>query len=238
MEQTQLSKSLEDYLEAIYNHKVRNQVVRMKDIAGAMRVKMPSVTEAIRALTAKGLVKHAPYENVELTDAGLNRARNIAHRHAAIKDFLVNVLGLDDAQAEGEACMIEHAIQSDTLDRLMSFVEFARACADDKNLRLEHFQHFARHGEYPAGMNLQDGAHSPITSTRLSDLRPGARGRIAFVSGRGPIRKRLMEMGFTSDTQFEVVRTAPLGDPIEIKLRGYHLSLRKSEANHVEVEVE
>lgn len=237
MEQTQLSKSLEDYLEAIYNHMVRNQVVRMKDIAEAMRVKMPSVTEAINALAARDLVKHAPYENVELTDAGLNRARNIAHRHTAVKDFLVNVLGLNAEHAEGEACMIEHAIQPDTLDRLMSFVEFARACADNENLRLEHFRHFARHGEYPNGLDLHDSGHSPITSTRLSDLRPGARGRIAFVSGRGPVRKRLMEMGFTSDTQFEIVRVAPMGDPIEIKLRGYHLSLRKSEANHVEVEV-
>lgn len=240
-QQARLSRSLEDYLEAIYNLKIRTQVARVKDIADAMGVKMPSVTEAIRSLTAKGLVKHQPYENVELTDEGLERARGIAHRHTAVKEFLVNVLGLESERAEVEACGIEHAIQPDTLDRLLKFAEFARACEDDRALRLEHFQHYTKHGRYPDGCQCPSHhghSHSPITATRLSDLTPGMKGRIAFVSGRGPIRKRLIEMGFTSDTRFEVIRVAPLGDPIEVKIRGYYLSLRKSEANHIEVEVE
>ncbi len=58
------------------------------------------------------------------------------------------------------------------------------------------------------------------------------------MSGVGPVRQRLMEMGVTPNTLFEVVRVAPLGDPIEIKIRGYNLSLRKSEAQHVEVELQ
>ena len=239
--QTSLSRSLEDYLEAIYNLKVRSQFARVKDIADTMNVKMPSVTEAIRSLAAKGLVKHAPYENVELTDGGLDRARGIVHRHMAVKEFLVNVLGLDPERAESEACGIEHAIQPDTLDRLLRFAEFARACEDDGALRLEHFRHFVKHGSYPADCrrpDLHGHSHSPITTTRLGDVLPGSKGRIAFVSGRGPIRKRLMEMGMTSDARFEVIRVAPLGDPIEIKLRGYYLSLRKSEANRIEVEVD
>lgn len=239
--QTRLSRSLEDYLEAIYNLKVRSQIARVKDIADAMNVKMPSVTEAIRSLAAKGLVKHAPYENVELTDNGLDRARGIAHRHTAVKEFLVSVLGLDAASAESEACGIEHAIQPDTLDRLLHFAEFARASEDDRELRLEHFRHFVKHGRYPAdcvGPDQHGHSHSPITATRLSDVSPGAKGRIAFVSGRGPVRKRLMEMGLTSDTRFEVIRVAPMGDPVEIKIRGYYLSMRKNEANHIEVEVD
>lgn len=240
-QETRLSRSLEDYLEAIYNLKIRTQVARVKDIAEAMGVKMPSVTEAIRSLASKGLVKHQPYENVELTDEGLDRARGIAHRHTAVKEFLVNVLGLDEERAESEACGIEHAIQPDTLDRLLSFAEFARACDDDRALRLEHFQHFTKHGYYPSDCRCPSRhghSHSPITATRLSDLAPGSQGRIAFVSGKGPVRKRLMEMGFTPDTRFEVIRVAPMGDPVEIKLRGYHLTLRKTEANHIEVEVE
>jgi DtxR family Mn-dependent transcriptional regulator len=207
---------------------------------------MPSVTEAIRSLSSKGLVKHEPYENVELTEHGLHLAKDIAHRHSAVKDFLVGVLSLDDERAEVEACGIEHAIQPETLDKLLKFADFVRACDDDQSLRLAHFQHFMKHGEYPDNCSVcrgpglrrhRQGRHHSGLTTKLSDLCPGTKGRIAFVAGRGPIRKRLMEMGVTSDTDFEVVRAAPLGDPIEIKIRGYHLSLRKSEAEHIEVQL-
>jgi len=247
----QLSPSMEDYLEAIYNLKIRSQVARVKDIARELDVKMPSVTGAIQSLATKGLVKHEPYEYVELTEEGLDRARGIAHRHAAVKEFLVRVLGLPEAEAESEACGIEHAIRSETLERLLKFVDFVRESGGDHPLRIDHFQHYLKHGKYPAGCKFRGGpgdeprgrgrasSVSPtITSMKLSDLKPGMKGRIAFVSGKGRIRKRLMEMGITADTRFEVVRVAPFGDPVEIKIRNYLLSLRKSEAEHVEVEAE
>lgn len=247
--EAELTRSMEDYLEAIYNLKVRNQIARVKDIASEMNVTMPSVTGALRSLAAKGLVRHEPYESVDLTEHGLHHARDIAHRHSAVKEFLTGTLGLASEIAEEEACGIEHAIRPDTLDRLLKFVEFSRACGGDQPLKLDDFRHYLDHGTYPGGSpELPDadgrharhglGHHRPtITSTKLSELRPGAKGRIAFVSGRGRVRQRLMEMGVTSDTTFEVIRVAPLGDPIEIKLRGYNLSLRRSEARHVEVEL-
>jgi len=237
---TQLSRSMEDYLEAIYNLKVRSQIARVKDIAREMNVRMPSVTGAIRALAEKGLVKHQPYENVELTEAGLTRARGVAHRHSAVREFLIGVLGLDEANAEREACELEHAIAPDTLGRLVKFVDFVRAHGDDLSFRLDDFRAYLRDGHDPDGDTHPGTCFLPptIRSTRLSELCPGNKGRIAFVSGQGAIRKRLLEMGMTSDTRFEVVRIAPLGDPIQIRIRGYNLSLRKSEAEQVEVEVE
>lgn len=245
----ELTRSMEDYLEAIYNLKVRSQVARVKDIAREMKVTMPSVTGAIRSLASRGLVKHQPYETVELTDDGLNHARNIAHRHSAVKEFLMGTLGLKEEDAEREACGIEHAIKPETLEKLLKFVEFVRHCGGNQPFRLDDFRYYLEHGTYPAGSAFEKspphrnrhrfGYEKPtITSTRLSDLEPGAKGRIAFVSGVGPMRQRLMEMGVTPDTLFEVVRVAPLGDPIEIKIRGYNLSLRKSEAQHVEVELQ
>lgn len=245
---SQLSRSMEDYLEAIYNLKVRSQNARVKDIAREMNVKMPSVTGAIRSLAEKGLVKHQPYEFVELTEQGLTQARGVAHRHSTVREFLRSVLGLSAEDAEVEACGIEHAIRPDTLDKLLKFVDFVRTNGSQNPLRLSDFQHYLKFGAYPDGhktqparmTNRQTGCNlrPTITSTKLSELCPGMKGRIAFVSGRGPVRRRLLEMGVTSDTRFEVVRTAPLGDPMEIRLRGYNLSLRKSEAEHIEVEVE
>lgn len=235
-----LSRSMEDYLEAIYNLKVKTQFARVNEIAREMNVRMPSVSGALRALAAKGLVKHQPYESVELTQAGLDRARSVAHRHSAVKEFLSNILGLGEKDAEAEACGLEHGIRPDTLDKLLKFVEFVRAHGDDHSFRLSDFHEYVADGADPDGHIPASACYlSPtIKATKLSDLCPGMRGRIAFVSGQGAIRKRLLEMGMTSDTQFDVVRVAPLGDPIEIKIRGYNLSLRRSEAEHVEVEVE
>jgi len=126
-DEAQLTRSMEDYLEAIYNLKARSDVARVKDIASEMDVKMPSVTGALHALAQKGLVKHDPYDTVELTDEGIDRARSVADRHTAIKRFLVEVLGLRDADAEAEACAIEHVMKPDTLERLLGFLNRARS---------------------------------------------------------------------------------------------------------------
>lgn len=68
---------------------------------------------------------------------------------------------------------------------------------------------------------------------RLSDLRPGERGTIERIIGTGRFRQRLMEMGFVPGTEIEVERLAPLRDPIEYVLKGYHVSLRQEEAERV-----
>jgi ferrous iron transport protein A len=70
----------------------------------------------------------------------------------------------------------------------------------------------------------------------LADLERGARARIVSVAGAPGTSQRLLEMGLTAGTAIEVVRFAPLGDPIEVKVRGYRLSLRAAEARGVLVE--
>lgn len=64
----------------------------------------------------------------------------------------------------------------------------------------------------------------------LSALLVGQRGRVTALELPPEHRQRLLEMGLTVGTEFQVVRYAPMGDPLEIKVRGYHLSLRKREA--------
>jgi len=71
----------------------------------------------------------------------------------------------------------------------------------------------------------------------LKDLNPGQEGTIMSIGQRGPMRKRLMDMGVTPGIKVKVVKVAPLGDPIEINIRGYELSLRKNEAENIEVEL-
>ena len=69
----------------------------------------------------------------------------------------------------------------------------------------------------------------------LSQLSIGEKGVITKVNGEGAIRRRLFDMGITPGAEVYLRKKAPLGDPIEISLRGYELTLRKAEASHVEV---
>jgi ferrous iron transport protein A len=71
---------------------------------------------------------------------------------------------------------------------------------------------------------------------RLAELKPGDRARVTGVGGERDAARRLMDLGLIRGTTVEVVRAAPLGDPIEVKLRGFMLTLRRAEAEHITVE--
>jgi len=77
-----------------------------------------------------------------------------------------------------------------------------------------------------------------LMNLRLSDLKVGEKGVVSRVVGDRATRRRLLDMGLTRGTEVVVVRKAPLGDPIELLLKGYNLSLRKSECENVYVLVE
>lgn len=70
----------------------------------------------------------------------------------------------------------------------------------------------------------------------LSELRKGQTATVARIGGEGPFRRRLLEMGFLRGTQIYVEKYAPLKDPIELILKGYHVSLRVEEAADIQVE--
>ncbi len=70
---------------------------------------------------------------------------------------------------------------------------------------------------------------------KLSELAVGEQGEITRIGAVGEIKKRLLEMGVVRGARLEVERVAPLGDPIEVEIMGYHLSLRNQEAREIEV---
>lgn len=77
--------------------------------------------------------------------------------------------------------------------------------------------------------------HSKKQKT-LRDLKPGQRGTVSSVGGAGAVRRRLVDMGITPGTEVLMRKAAPLGDPLEIHLRGYELSLRRAEAAQIFLE--
>ena len=70
----------------------------------------------------------------------------------------------------------------------------------------------------------------------LRDVKIGERATVVKLDGEGAIRRRIMDMGITKGTQILIKRVAPLGDPIELTVRGYQLSLRKEDAKKILVE--
>jgi Fe2+ transport system protein FeoA len=72
---------------------------------------------------------------------------------------------------------------------------------------------------------------------RLDEFRIGDIGTVIMVEGEGRLRRRLFDMGITPGAKVELKKKAPLGDPLEITVRGYELTLRKSEASQISMEV-
>ena len=70
----------------------------------------------------------------------------------------------------------------------------------------------------------------------LKQIKPGQTAKVLGIKGEGPLKRRIMEMGITKGVEIQVLKAAPLGDPLEVSVRGYNLSLRKADAENIEVE--
>ncbi len=124
----ELTQSLEDYLEAIYELMQEVKNVRCSSIADRLNVKRPSVTSALRSLADKGLVVYSPYVPITLTDLGKQEAEKIIRRHRAMEIFLEKILGVDGKESHESACRLEHAMSGEVTTRLVEFVEFVDSC--------------------------------------------------------------------------------------------------------------
>lgn len=244
---------MEDYLEVIYELCGDGKGVRVKEIADRLGVSLPSVTSALRTLGDAGLVTHERYRAVDLTSAGRARADALVNRHDALVRFLTEILLVDIAIAEAEACRMEHAIGPTTLQRLVNFLQAVRRCprGDPKWLNRLHARWQGQSCDDacdPCVLVLDAplegvaafegrGVESSRRLIPLSAIGPGVQCTVRHMRGRGPNRRRLADMGICRGVPLEVEKVAPLGDPIDIKVRGYHLCLRKDEAAQIMVEV-
>ena len=123
-----LTESMENYLEVILELEKANKVARAKDIADKLQIQRGSVTGALKMLQKKGLINYKPYSFITLSDAGKIIAKEITHRHQVIEEFLVEVLRIAPEIATETACRMEHAIDEDTLERLVCFIDYLRLC--------------------------------------------------------------------------------------------------------------
>jgi len=206
-----LSPALEDYIRVIADlSEQQPRGVRISDIAARLNIAKPSVTQAVADLKKKGLVKQDPYSPVYLTPEGLRKGREVIYKHEVIRTYLQDILAVSPAAADQDACRIEHIISEETFKKM------------EQKLR-------------PGTPQPEDSRSTDLT---LADLRPGQKGRVKKVgSADSVLRRRLLDMGLVPGVVLLVERMAPLGDPMEIEIQGFHMSLRCSEAAAVSVEI-
>ena len=144
MDINELSETLQGYLEVILELEELQKVARAKDIADRLKIQRGSVTAALKSLEEKGLIHYQPYSFISLTDSGKKVAEEIAHRHRVLKDFLLNVLQIDEPTAETTACRMEHVIDRTTVDRLVCFIEYIHTCPRAGADWLESFIRFCK----------------------------------------------------------------------------------------------
>jgi DtxR family Mn-dependent transcriptional regulator len=144
-----LTSVMEDYLEAIVELDKAKKVVRVKDIAKQMDVKMPSVSSMLKTLNDRGMVHYEKYEYVELTKAGANIGKEVLRRHEILHKFLSEILKIDSTVAGEEACKMEHTLSSATMYSLTAFMEFIQTCPRAGESWLNYFEEFRAEGRNP-----------------------------------------------------------------------------------------
>ena len=118
-----MQKSGEDYLEAVLAIHQDKGKVRTTDVALRLGVSKPSVNRGMKILMADGYIHQETYGDIELTEKGELKASQVYFRHKTLTTFLNEMLGVDQKIAEQDACLIEHDISSETMEKLAIFMQ-------------------------------------------------------------------------------------------------------------------
>ena len=198
-----LTRSVEDYLKAIYRLSPEGRPASTSDIAHLLELSAPSVSGMVKRLSELGFLEHIPYKGVQLTEAGRRAALRMVRRHRLIEAYLVEFLGYGWDTVHAEAERLEHAV-SDTLVERMA-AALGHPTADP-------------HGDpIPAA----DGSIFELASTALSDVEVGATVEIRRVDEGDPERLRyLAALGLVPGVVVTVVDRQPFGGPVTVESAG------------------
>lgn len=117
-----MTQSLEDYLETIYILIRDCESAQVRDVAKMLDVKMPSVVKALHELKKLGLASQEPYASIRLTTKGTRVAKLVLNRHTLLRTFLMK-LGVSRKAADKDACLMEHILSAETLDKIRIYTE-------------------------------------------------------------------------------------------------------------------
>ena len=199
-----ISQAVEDYLKNIYKlQRRRSESARVTTslLAERMDVAAASVTNMVKKLAELKLVRHTPYQGVELTEAGEKIALETIRHHRLLELYLSEALGYPWDEVDAEADRLEHAISEEFEDRI------------DKALG---HPTVGAHGE---PIPTKQGDIAPLDYQPLSDLAVGEPAIIRQVSDHNPEMLRYMdELGLKLGTCIEICEKAPFSGPLRVRI--------------------
>ncbi len=201
---TDLTAANQDYLKVVWSAQEWSDApVTTSVLARQMGLSPSTVSEAVKKLTAAGLLEHARYGTIELTPQGRTAAVAMVRRHRILETFLCQELGYGWDEVHDEAEILEHAVS----DRLV----------DALDARLGHPERDP-HGDPIPG---PDGAVPAAAGTSLHLLDGGARVRVVRISDDDPqVLRYFDELGVALDTELEVVERRSFAGTLSVRVEG------------------
>ncbi len=203
LQQEPLTRSVEDYLKAIYRLSPEGQPASTSEIAHLLELSPASVSGMVKRLSEQGLLEHVPYRGVQLTSQGRRAALRMVRRHRLIEAYLVAFLGYSWDTVHEEAERLEHAVSDTLVDRMAAVL--GHPTADP-------------HGDpIPSA---EGDIHEPV-SVPLSEVGPGRTVELRRVDEGQPERLRyIASIGLTPGTMVSVIERQPFQGPITIQAGG------------------
>ncbi len=218
-QQSDRSDAVEDYLKAIRHLQQESAPVSTSALAQLLDRSPASVTNMVKSLAERGLVKHEPYHGVRLSEAGEREALRIIRRHRVIEAYLIERLGYSWDQVHAEAERLEHAASDVLVERMADALG---------------------HPELDPHGSPIPTAEGKVTERRhpaLSEMGQGANVIVREVSDADEGRLRyLAELGLYPGTRVEVMEHEPFEGPIRVRIAGRERSLGRGLAEIVRVE--
>ena len=229
-------EQVEEYLEAIYDIVGKEGKAKTTEIAERLKNAPASVTEVLQRMHRDGLVKYEPYKGASLTKKGEHVVIRIKRKHRLLEVFLDKILHLPKEHIHNQACKMEHVITDETEQALCKTLGVPTQCP---------------HGSPIPPCNIDvNNCNDCISKNRLIEgkrdkklrsitmLKPGQKGKVAFIRGGRNVVQRLCDLGLTNGTSVSLVRVAPLKGPIEICVRECKVIIGRGIAEKIFVQIE
>ncbi len=210
-----LTRSVEDYLKAIYQLSPEGRPASTSEIAQLLALSPPSVTGMVKRLSEHGLLEHVPYRGVQLTDEGRRAALRMVRRHRLIEAYLVEFLGYSWDTVHEEAERLEHAVSDTMVERMATAL--GNPVVDP-------------HGD---PIPSADGFVHELSCTPLSDVPVGQTVELHRVNESQPDRLRyIASLGLKPGVLVTVLDRQPFDDLVTVDVGG-HQHVIGRELGHV-----
>ena len=239
-ESIKLTSAMEDYLEAIYHLEQERRIARVRDIAQKLKVRMSSVSAALKILGSRDLIKYDPHQFITLTDIGLVRAKEIVRKHEILKSFLNKILKIEESVAEDNACRIEHHLDPEVIEKLVHFVKMVEHCPVETLRRFEEETRTCQNCEpclEEARKKLSTRNKAQKTAVEsgltLSEAAQGDQLLVQSVTGSAELRKRLADDGLEKGAILTIESVDSVNSHFKVNINGYHILLPKRDATNI-----